>query len=291
MLRSTKTKREDDTCLTTVVAESSSYTAAGPPIPPQLSVIRRELAGWLAPLALTDDETAGVVLAVDEAAANAVRHAYGPGRSGVVELTMWTEPGTLCVEVVDHGSWVPPVGDTAPDGLADGGRGIPLMSSMAEAVLIHHDSRGSRVLLRHPVARRAGHGGERPRGRRPVPSAAPGLTAREGSARVAAARAGRPGRADAQRVEVAGVRGGRPAAADGGVGPAGAAGDQLAQRVDQAVDVLGGRPQTDACPDRGAVAAGPRVPAEPLEQRVRAEPAVAHPDPVLGRQVGGDESR
>ena len=85
-----------------------------PADPAQLSVIRRELAGWLAPLALTDDETAGVVLAVDEAAANAVRHAYGPGRSGVVELTMWTEPGTLCVEVVDHGSWVPPVGDTAP---------------------------------------------------------------------------------------------------------------------------------------------------------------------------------
>ena len=123
-----------------------------PADPAQLSVIRRELAGWLAPLALTDDETAGVVLAVDEAAANAVRHAYGPGKPGVVELTLWTEPGTLCVEVVDHGSWVPPVGDTAPAGLADGGRGIPLMSSMAEAVLIHHDSRGSRVLLRHPVA-------------------------------------------------------------------------------------------------------------------------------------------
>ena len=43
-----------------------------PADPAQLSVIRRELAGWLAPLALTDDETAGVVLAVDEAAANAV---------------------------------------------------------------------------------------------------------------------------------------------------------------------------------------------------------------------------
>lgn len=122
-----------------------------PADPAQLSVIRRELARWLAPLALTDDETAGVVLAVDEAAANAVRHAYGPGGSGVVELTLWTEPGTLCVEVVDHGRWVPPVGDTAPDGLADGGRGIPLMSSMTEAVLIRHDSRGSRVLLRYPV--------------------------------------------------------------------------------------------------------------------------------------------
>jgi anti-sigma regulatory factor (Ser/Thr protein kinase) len=119
-----------------------------PADPAQLSVIRRELAGWLAPLALTDDETADVVLAVDEAAANAVRHAYGPGTSGRVELTMWTEPGTLCVEIVDHGSWRPPA---VPTPVGDSGRGIPLMSSVADAVLIHYDGRGSRVLLRHRV--------------------------------------------------------------------------------------------------------------------------------------------
>ena len=65
----------------------------------------------------------------------------------------------------------------------------------------------------------------------------------------------------------------------------------VAQRVDQPVDVLGGGAEPDARPDRGAVAAGARVPAEPLEQRVGAEPAVAHADPVLGRQVGGDVSR
>jgi serine/threonine-protein kinase RsbW len=123
-----------------------------PADPAQLSVIRRELAGWLAPLDLTDDETADVVLAVDEAAANAVRHAYGPGTSGAVELTMWTEPGTLCVEVVDHGSWRPPAAPTPVGDLADRGRGIPLMSTMADAVLIHYDARGSRVLLRHRVA-------------------------------------------------------------------------------------------------------------------------------------------
>ncbi len=123
-----------------------------PADPAQLSVIRRELAGWLAPLALGDDETADVVLAVDEAAANAVRHAYGPGGSGVVELTLWTEPGTLCVEVVDHGSWRPPLAPPSAGDTADSGRGIPLMSSMADAVLIHYDARGSRVLLRHRVA-------------------------------------------------------------------------------------------------------------------------------------------
>jgi serine/threonine-protein kinase RsbW len=122
-----------------------------PADPEQLSVIRHELARWLAPLQLTDDETADVVLAVDEAAANAVRHAYGPGTSGVVELTLWTEPGTLCVEVVDHGSWQQPAAPAAPGDARDHGRGIPLMNTMADAVLIHYDARGSRVLLRHPV--------------------------------------------------------------------------------------------------------------------------------------------
>lgn len=123
-----------------------------PADPAQLSVIRRELSGWLAPLSLSEDETADVVLAVDEAAANAVRHAYGPGRSGVVELTLWTEPGTLCVEVVDHGSWRAPAAPTPLGEGGDAGRGIPLMSSMADAVMIHYDQRGSRVLLRHRVA-------------------------------------------------------------------------------------------------------------------------------------------
>jgi serine/threonine-protein kinase RsbW len=119
----------------------------------QLAVIRHELTGWLAPLRLTDEETADVVLAVDEAAANAVRHAYGEEESGVVELTLWTEegtataPATLSIEVVDHGQWRPPA-ETPSEG---SGRGIPLMNTMAESVLIHFDERGSRVLLRHRI--------------------------------------------------------------------------------------------------------------------------------------------
>ena len=115
----------------------------------QLAVIRRELTRWLAPLGLTEEETADVVLAVDEAVANVVRHAYCSGDSGAVELTLWTEPGTLSIEVVDHGSWRPPV----PDPSRESGRGIPLMSTMSESVLIHYDDRGSRVLLRHRIRR------------------------------------------------------------------------------------------------------------------------------------------
>jgi anti-sigma regulatory factor (Ser/Thr protein kinase) len=128
-----------------------------PADPQQLAAIRRELSGWLAPLQLTEMEVADVVLAVDEAAANAVRHAYGPDEAGVVELTLWTEsesgtdsattaPATLCIEIVDHGSWRPPA-----DRPAEGGRGIPLMQHMSESVLIRFDDRGSRVLLRHRI--------------------------------------------------------------------------------------------------------------------------------------------
>lgn len=117
-----------------------------PADPEQLVLIRRELARWLAPLALTDEETADVVLAVDEAAANSVRHAYGPDESGSVELTLWTEPDTLCIEIVDHGSWRPPA-----ERPVQGGRGISLMNTMSESVIIRFDDRGSRVLLRHRV--------------------------------------------------------------------------------------------------------------------------------------------
>ncbi len=117
-----------------------------PADPDQLVLIRRELAAWLAPLELTEQENADVVLAVDEAASNAVRHAYGAEGSGVVELTLWTEPGTLSIEIVDHGHWQPP---EAPSSTR--GRGIPLMSHMSESVLIHFDRRGSRVLLRHRI--------------------------------------------------------------------------------------------------------------------------------------------
>lgn len=126
-----------------------------PADPEQLVRIRRQLAGWLGPLQLSTDEVESIVLAVDEAAANAVCHAYGAGESGVVDLTLWTEDGavgtgavgtTLCIEIADHGSWRPPA-----EKPVSGGRGIGLMHAMTDATLIHYDRRGSRVLLRHGV--------------------------------------------------------------------------------------------------------------------------------------------
>ncbi|GAA1836819.1 hypothetical protein GCM10009836_14210 [Pseudonocardia ailaonensis] len=139
---------EEDAAALTGLAESVEYVhRSWPADASQLSVIRHELLGWLAPLGLDTDQTDDVVLAVDEAVANAVRHAYPDDHPGDVQVTLWTEGQALCIEITDHGSWRPTGGVVTADGR--GGRGMLLMQHMVETVLVHFDDRGSRVLLRH----------------------------------------------------------------------------------------------------------------------------------------------
>ena len=126
-----------------------------PAHPRHLATLRAEVRRWLAPLALLGDAEIDLVLAVNEAASNCVEHAYTPATADdTVELTFWTEARSVCVEIVDHGSWRTPSGQ--PTGR---GRGIEIMQRLIPVVLIHHDSRGTRVLLSQslpgPVARLA----------------------------------------------------------------------------------------------------------------------------------------
>ncbi|WP_051581447.1 ATP-binding protein [Pseudonocardia acaciae] len=121
---------------------------AWPAAASELSGIRREVYAWLATFRLDDDEKDDLVLAVDEATANAVEHAYDPDEHGTVELLLWTEPHVLYIEVVDHGRWKPP-----SDATSYRGRGMQVMRSITDSVLIHYDGRGTRVLLRRRLPR------------------------------------------------------------------------------------------------------------------------------------------
>ena len=115
--------------------------------PGQLAPLRAEVRRWLAPFALTEDTEDDLVLAVSEAASNSIEHAYTPPTADdTVELTFWTEPHAICVEIVDHGHWRSP--SDQPTGR---GRGIQIMQRLVAFVLIHHDNRGTRVHFRHPV--------------------------------------------------------------------------------------------------------------------------------------------
>jgi len=113
----------------------------------QLAGMRGEVRRWLTPLALSEDAEDGLLLAVSEAASNSVEHAYTPPTDDdTVELTFWTEPRAVCLEVVDHGRWRPPSDDPT-----ERGRGIVMMQRLVAFVLIHHDGRGTRVHFRHPL--------------------------------------------------------------------------------------------------------------------------------------------
>jgi serine/threonine-protein kinase RsbW len=116
-----------------------------PADPHQLRAIRSTVRQWLAPLALTDRTHDDLLLAANEAASNAVEHAYPTAATdALVELTFWTEASTVCLEIADHGTWRPPAAQ--PDGR---GFGITMTQRLVEFVAIHYDTDGTTVLLRH----------------------------------------------------------------------------------------------------------------------------------------------
>ena len=118
-----------------------------PAHPRHLAALRAEVRRWLAPLALPGDAGHDLVLAVNEAASNCVEHAYTPATSDdTVELTFWTEARSVCIEIVDHGAWRTPSG--RPTGR---GRGMEIMQRLIPMVQIHHDRRGTRLLLSQPL--------------------------------------------------------------------------------------------------------------------------------------------
>ena len=121
-----------------------------PAKPAHLCRLRRAMSEYLGALPLTPDRRDEILLAVGEAAANAVDHAYRHlPEPGVLDVTFWTESDAIWVEVRDHGRWREPPPGPRPPGQ---GLGILLMRRLIDCVLIHHDQRGTNVLLRHPVS-------------------------------------------------------------------------------------------------------------------------------------------
>jgi anti-sigma regulatory factor (Ser/Thr protein kinase) len=134
----------------------------------RLAPLRRQLRRCLAPLPMPTNRKDELFLAVSEAVANCVEHAYDPADSGIVELTFWTETNALCVQIRDYGRWRAPA--SSPSAAAQG-LGIQLMRRLVDCVLIQHGDHGTTVLLRHPIAQPAA---DRPRRRAPfTPTRAP----------------------------------------------------------------------------------------------------------------------
>jgi anti-sigma regulatory factor (Ser/Thr protein kinase) len=109
----------------------------------QLATVRHLIRRWVAAHGGTDDDCAAFAIAVTEACANAVEHAYGPGDANI-RLRAALESGEATVTISDRGDWREPRGENR-------GRGIPVMKEFMDDVAIETGDRGTTVELRRRI--------------------------------------------------------------------------------------------------------------------------------------------
>ncbi|MCW3016172.1 MAG: ATP-binding protein [Solirubrobacterales bacterium] len=115
-----------------------------PARPENVGVVRHVLGGVGEALSLDTETLDDVRLAVSEACANAVTHAYAGGASGLMDIDVHTRPRELQISVRDHGNGMAPRTDSPGLGV-----GLPLMASLAGSMeLLSPPGGGTEVRMR-----------------------------------------------------------------------------------------------------------------------------------------------
>jgi serine/threonine-protein kinase RsbW len=127
--------------------------AALPAVPESASVVRQRLRRWMCDLEWPADAREDIVMAVNEAVANVIEHAYPPAAPGQVRVYGWAvnrdDRQTAVVTVTDDGRWRPERRDRA-----NRGRGLLLMDVLMAQLMIEPTDRGTSVIMVSPAAGR-----------------------------------------------------------------------------------------------------------------------------------------
>jgi serine phosphatase RsbU (regulator of sigma subunit)/anti-sigma regulatory factor (Ser/Thr protein kinase) len=116
-----------------------------PAEPKTLAQVRRILRRWLIERGADEGDVAEVTIAVSEACANAIEHAYPPAPADF-HLDAWSKNGEVTVAVRDTGLWRAPRGQNR-------GRGLSIIVAAMDDVQIDRMENGTEVVMR----RRLGH--------------------------------------------------------------------------------------------------------------------------------------
>ena len=111
-----------------------------PSIESSLPSLRRQLSTLLTTSGLSEDDSYDLLLAVCEAASNAVEHAQGSSEP-FFDVLAEIGPTTVVVTVRDHGQWL------APTVSAFRGRGLQMMRLLADTTVTTSAS-GTTVVIR-----------------------------------------------------------------------------------------------------------------------------------------------
>jgi anti-anti-sigma factor len=140
----------------------------------RLGGVRAAVRDWAVGAALRADRTDDLLLAVGEAAANAVEHAYG-GSPGRLRVELAQTGGSVEATVADEGRWRPP-----PEDPGFRGRGRALVRRLAEEVDVDRRPDGTVVRFRLAPAPPAVPADDRPGAATDDDAAVVVVTARDG---------------------------------------------------------------------------------------------------------------
>ncbi len=100
-----------------------------------IAIVRYALGGFGEAFAVSESKLSDIRLAVTEACANVVVHAYPDGHEGPMEVVAKLDEGELTVVVRDWGRGIRPRSDSPGLGL-----GLSLIAALTETVQLGHDS-------------------------------------------------------------------------------------------------------------------------------------------------------
>jgi len=120
-----------------------------PAVPTSLGPLRERLRHWLDGQGLDGAAAGDVLLAVGEAASNAIEHALEPAPAAFVVTLTRMEGDSVRIEIRDHGRW-----DEQPSA-PHRGRGMHIMQAVAGEVAVERTPAGTTVTIHHRKGDRA----------------------------------------------------------------------------------------------------------------------------------------
>ncbi len=114
-----------------------------------LAEVRRTVERLGQSTSLSRADLDDLLTAVDEAVANAIRHGSPQGAKSIIQVNCEPHANGLIVEIRDQGAgFVVPESPSMPGPDATGGRGLPLMVALSDAVEIASTPQGTAITLK-----------------------------------------------------------------------------------------------------------------------------------------------
>jgi PAS domain S-box-containing protein len=140
--------QDDDVAILCLRAapEAPSLVISMPPEPGALADVRASVRRWLAEVPLSEEPREDVVLACNEACANAVEHAYRRGPAAPIRVSLSRDATAVRIDIVDEGAW-------RRDGEDAGrGHGMSLMRALMDEIEVRPSDEGTVVTMKRRIA-------------------------------------------------------------------------------------------------------------------------------------------